>query len=318
VTDAPALSGTRLRVALFGTPDFALPSLDALVAHHDVRLVVAQPDRPVGRGLRLEAPPVARRALELGLPLAQPERLRRDAAFHDQLAALDLDVAVTAAYGQILPKALLAVPREGFLNVHASLLPRWRGAAPVQHALIAGDTVTGVSIMQTEAGLDTGPVRLVREHTIAPDEDAPALLAALAELGARALVEALELLALGHLPSTPQDDAAATLAPRLTREDGRVRWSEPAARVVDRHRGVAGWPGSWCTWGDAVLKVHALEMADGSAPPGTVLSMDTHGVAVACGEGAVRLVQVQAAGKPRMAARAWANGARVTEGVHLA
>lgn len=312
------MSAARLRVALFGTPEFALPTLAALVGHHEVRMVVAQPDRPVGRGLRLEAPPVARRAVELGLPLAQPERLRRDVGFQEALAALDLDVAVTAAYGQILPEALLAVPREGFLNVHASLLPRWRGAAPVQHALIAGDAVTGVSIVQTEAGLDTGPVRLVHERAIASAEDAPALLAALAELGAQALVDALALLALGRLPSTPQDGAAATLAPRLTREDGRIRWAEPASRVVDRHRGVAGWPGSWCTFGGAVLKVHALADVDGSGEPGTVLGVGAEGVAVACGDRAVRLTAVQAAGKPRMAARAWANGARITAGVRLA
>ncbi len=314
----PVVSAPRLRVALFGTPEFALPTLEALHAHHDVRLVVAQPDRPVGRGLRLEAPPVARRAHAMGLALAQPERLRRDAGFQEALAGLDLDVAVTAAYGQILPKALLAVPREGFLNVHASLLPRWRGAAPVQHALIAGDATTGVSIMQTEAGLDTGPVRLVRERRVAPDEDAPALLAALAALGAEALLEALALLALGRLPSTPQDDAAATLAPRLTREDGRIRWAEPARGVADRHRGVAGWPGSWCAWGEAVVKVHALVETDGNGEPGTVLGVDAEGVVVACGDRAVRLAEVQAASKPRMHARAWANGARVTEGVRLA
>jgi methionyl-tRNA formyltransferase len=158
----------------------------------------------------------------------------------------------------------------------------------------------------------------VRERAIAPDEDAPALLGALADLGARALLEALDLLAIGRLPSTPQDDAAATLAPRLTREDGRIRWTEPARRVVDRHRGVAGWPGSWCTWGDAVLKVHALALADGDGAPGTVLNVDAEGVAVACGDHAVRLGLVQAAGKPRMGARAWANGARVTKGVRLA
>jgi methionyl-tRNA formyltransferase len=317
-----AVSAARLRVALFGTPGFALPTLEALHAHHEVRLVVAQPDRRVGRGMKAASPPVARRARELGLALAQPEKLRRDAAFQAELAALDLDVAVTAAYGQILPAALLAVPREGFLNVHASLLPRWRGAAPVQHALIAGDAVTGVTIMQTEAGLDTGPIRLVRERAIEPDDDATTLLDALARSGAEAIVEALDLLALGRLPSTPQDDAAATLAPRLTRDDGRVRWDDDARRVHDRHRGVAGWPGSWCLLGEHVLKVHGLEVADaerGEGPePGTVLGSDAGGVVVACGVGAVRLTEVQAAGKPRMPARAWANGARVTKGVRLA
>jgi methionyl-tRNA formyltransferase len=161
-------------------------------------------------------------------------------------------------------------------------------------------------------------VRLGRERPIAREEDAPALLTALADLGAQALLEALALLALGRLPSVPQDDDAATLAPRLSREDGRIRWTEPARRVVDRHRGVAGWPGSWCAWADAVLKVHVLTEVAGSGEPGTVLSVDAEGVVVACGDGAVRLAEVQAAGKPRLAARAWANGARATEGVRLA
>jgi len=325
---ASPMSRPRLRVALFGTPAFALPTLEALVARHDVALVVAQPDRPVGRGRALASPPVAERARALGLPLAQPERLRRDAAFAALLASLELDVAVTAAYGQILPASLLEIPRAGFLNVHASLLPRWRGAAPVQHALIAGDEVTGVCIMQTEAGLDTGPVRLVRERPIAPRDDAVTLQGALARLGAEALAEALERLAAGTLPSVPQDDALATLAPRLTKDDGRIRWADPARRVHDRHRGVAGWPGSWCRVGPgdtaANLKVHGLEMAPvvsgAAAPagaPGTVLAVDADGLMVACGEGAVRLTEVQPAGKPRMGARAWANGARITQGVCL-
>jgi methionyl-tRNA formyltransferase len=319
--------GRRLRVALFGTPAFALPTLAALHERHDVVLVVAQPDRPAGRGHRLSAPPVAVRARELGLALAQPERLRRDAAFAERLASLGLDVAVTAAYGQILPASLLVVPREGFLNVHASLLPRGRCAAPVQHALIAGDTETGVSIMQTEAGLDTGPVRLARSVPIGPDDDAPALLERLAEIGAEALEAALQLLVAGTLPSHPQDDALATLAPRLTKDDGRIRWHERAERVRDRHRGVAGWPGSWATVPagatasagaePTTLKIHQLRLAAGSGAPGTVLAVDVDGLVVACGEGAVRLTDVQPAGKPRMGASAWAHGARIAQGDHL-
>lgn len=318
---------SALRVALFGTPEFALPTLEALHREHRVVLVVAQPDRPVGRGLRTEAPPVARRAQELGLPLAQPARLRKDTAFAERLAELDVDVAVTAAYGQILPASLLEVPREGFLNVHASLLPRWRGAAPVQHALIAGDTETGVSIMQTEAGLDTGPVRLQRRRPIAADEDAPALMAALADLGADALLEALALLSAGRLPSEPQDERLVTHAPRLTKDDGRVRWGEPASRVLDRHRGVAGWPGSWCRVGHEaddgegeVLKVHGLELVsdeDTGLASGMVVGADPSGLRVACARGTVRLTVVQAPGRARMEARAWANGARIREGVRL-
>jgi methionyl-tRNA formyltransferase len=311
----------RLRVALFGTPAFALPTLEALHARHEVLLVVAQPDRPAGRGRSVSAPPVAARARALGLPLAQPERLRREPGFAERLHALDLDVAVTAAYGQILPASLLAVPREGFLNVHASLLPRWRGAAPVQHALIAGDTETGISIMQTEAGLDTGPVRLARSLRIRPDDDAVSLLDILASLGARTLIDALEGLAQGGLPSVPQPEAGVTLAPRLTKDDGRIRWHESAARIRDRHRGVAGWPGSWCETaagaGALVLKVHGLVAVAGTGTPGEVLAVDGDGLVVACGEGAVRLTEVQAAGKPRMPASAWAHGARVRQGDHL-
>ncbi len=314
---------SALRVALFGTPEFALPTLEALHREHRLVLVVAQPDRPVGRGLRTESPPVARRAVELGLPLAQPARLRRDPGFAERLAELDVDVAVTAAYGQILPAALLEVPREGFLNVHASLLPRWRGAAPVQHALIAGDDETGVSIMQTEAGLDTGPVRLQRRRHVGADEDAPTLMAALAELGAQALLEALAALAAGRLPLEPQDEALVTHAPRLTKDDGRIRWDDPASRVLDRHRGVAGWPGSWCRFGDgegAVLKVHGLELVsdeDTGLAPGMVVGADPSGLRVACARGTVRLTVVQAPGRARMEARAWANGARIREGVRL-
>jgi methionyl-tRNA formyltransferase len=311
----------RLRVAVFGTPAFALPTLEALHARHDVALVVTQPDRPSGRGRTVGAPPMAVRARALGLPLAQPERLRREPGFAERLAALDLDVAVTAAYGQILPAALLAVPREGFLNVHASLLPRWRGAAPIQHALIAGDAETGVSIMQTEAGLDTGPVRLARSLAIRPADDAVSLLEILASLGARTLIDALEALAQGRLPSTPQDEAGVTLAPRLTKDDGRIRWHDGAARVRDRHRGVAGWPGSWCPSavgaGAPVLKVHGLVAVAAAGEPGEVLAVDADGLVVACGEGAVRLTEVQAAGKPRMPASAWANGARIRQGDHL-
>jgi methionyl-tRNA formyltransferase len=311
----------RLRVALFGTPAFALPTLEALLARHEVALVVAQPDRPAGRGRTLRVPPVAARARALGLPLAQPERLRRDPDVAERLAALDLDVAVTAAYGQILPASLLGVPREGFLNVHASLLPRWRGAAPVQHALIAGDAETGVSIMQTEAGLDTGPVRWVRALTIRPADDAATLLGILAALGARALIEALDELVEGRLPSEPQDETKVTLAPRLTKDDGRIRWHEPAGRVLDRHRGVTGWPGSWChvAGGEeaAALKVHGLVGAVGEGAPGEILAIDADGLTVACGESAVRLTEVQSAGKPRMPAAAWANGARMAKGDRL-
>lgn len=311
---------TRLRVALFGTPSFALPTFAMLRERHDLVWVVTQPDRPVGRGMAVVAPPVAAAARAAGIELAQPERLRRDERFAATLAALDLDVAVTAAFGQILPRALLGLPRHGFLNVHASLLPRWRGAAPVQWALIAGDPVTGVSIMQTEAGLDTGPVRLARTLAIAPTHDAATLMADLARLGAEALADALDLLAAGALPSVAQDDANATTAPRLTREDGRVRWGDPAPQVLDRHRGVALWPGSHCAPPhdpNGVLKIHGLAAAEGGGPAGTLLAIAPAGLVVACGAGAIRITEVQLPGRPRVAAYAYAQGARLVTGVRF-
>jgi methionyl-tRNA formyltransferase len=308
-----------MRLASFGSPSFALPSLEALLAAgHEIVLVVAQPDRPAGRGLRSSSPPVASRARELGLRLEQPERLRRNEAFRELLAELAPDVAVTAAYGQILPQALLDVPAEGFLNVHGSLLPAWRGAAPVQWALINGDTRTGITIMQTEAGLDSGPVRLQREIAIRPDETAPELFSRLSLLGAEAITAALDLLAAGELPSVPQDPALVSLAPLLTRADGRLDWQRSARASHDRFRGVAAWPGSFFGFRGQDIKVHALSVQDGAGSPGEVLRVDSGGILVACSESALLLEILQPPGKPRMPAGAWANGSGIRPGLLLA
>lgn len=313
-----------LRVAFFGSPAFALPVLDALLNRHDVQLVVTQPDKPAGRGLALHAPAVARRARELGLRLEQPSRLKKNAEFHATLRELAVDVAVTAAYGRILPESLLTLPRHGFLNVHASLLPRHRGAAPVQWALIEGDAETGITIMQTEAGLDTGPVRLQRRMRVGADDDAVTLLKKLSELGAETLLEALELLGEGTLPLTPQDDAAATLAPPLRAETGWVRWQDSAAQVVNRHRGVAAWPGSSFSFGSERVKVESLTSGEPQAepdgqpgPPGTVLASTAEGLLVATGSGSVLVGTVKPPGKRSMSARDWANGRGVRRGVRL-
>lgn len=309
-----------LRVAFFGSPAFALPTLEALLRQHDVVSVVTQPAKPAGRGLELRQPAAAKLALAAGVPLAQPRRLR-DPVFHDSLRALDLDVAVTAAYGRILPPQLLAVPRHGFLNVHASLLPRWRGAAPIQHALIAGDEESGVTIMQTEEGLDTGPIRLQRRVKVLADDDAVSLAATLAQLGAEVLTEALTLLVEGSLPLTPQDEAAATAAPPLTAEDGHVRWRDTATSIANRHRGVALWPGT--SFGHAGGRVKVLGLVahqDANAkgaPPGQVLSLGPESVVVAAGTGTVELLEVKPASRGAMSARAWANGRGVKAGVTL-
>jgi len=308
-----------MRVALFGSPTFALPVLDALLARHEVALVVAQPDKPAGRGNRLTPPPVAMRARELGVRLEQPARLKRNEAFLELVRELDLDVAVTAAYGKILPQALLDIPRHGFLNVHASLLPKYRGAAPIQWALINGETETGISIMQTEAGLDTGPVRLVRRLTIGPHDTAVTLFDKLSELGAAALIEALERLERGDLPSCPQDDAQATHAPPLGKDDGSIRWADPAGKIYDRYRGVFAWPGSHTVFAGKTLKVPQLRSTrtDGSATPGVVVAVSHEGVVVGSGAGEVLLETVQPAAKARMPAYAWANGYGVTAGSRL-
>ena len=317
--DAPGGGDRPLRVALFGSPRFAVPTLEALTEHHTLVLVVAQPDKPAGRGLRLRSPATAERARALGIPVAQPPRLKGDLAFERALAELGLDVAVTAAYGKILPGPLLAIPANGFLNVHASLLPKYRGAAPVQWAVARGERETGVSIMQTEVGLDTGPVRHVRRTAVGDDETAPELLERLALLGADALIEALALLRRGRLPSWPQDDDAASHAPMLTTEDGRIRFEDPARAVYDRFRGVAGWPGSHFEHRAERVKVSDLRptAATDGAAPGTVLALGGEGVRVACGDGAVTLRRVKPPGRAEMAARDWANGRRIHEGDHL-
>lgn len=307
----------RLRVALFGSPSFAVPVLNMLHERSEVVLVVTQPDKPVGRGLELRSPPLAAAAKATRLRLEQPTRLKKNAAFHELVKGLNLDVAVTAAYGKILPQSLLDVPKHGFLNVHASLLPKYRGAAPIQWALLNGEPETGISIMQTEAGLDTGPVRHVEKLAILPEDTALTLFDKLAELGAQALLEGLELLASDRLPCQPQDDTQATLAPLLTKEDGEVRWTDTAEAVVNRYRGVVAWPGTWTRFGERVLKIHNLSLTEGNGAPGTVLAVSREGVTVATNDGAVILASVQPPNKAKMPAYDWANGYRVKEGDKL-
>ncbi len=311
----------RLRVALFGSPAFALPTLEALRLSHELALVVTQAPKPAGRGLALRQPAAAERALQLGIRLEQPTRLKGNGELRHLLGELDLDIAVTAAYGRILPQDLLDVPRHGFLNVHASLLPKYRGAAPVQRALIEGEESTGITIMQTEAGLDTGPVRLQVETAIGADEGASALLARLSLLGATAITEALRLLAAGSLPSRPQEHAIATHAPPLSAEDGRIRWGERLTRVLARHRGVDMWPGSYFMHGPERVKVPALRAAQGApaaGEPGEVVALTAETVIVATGDAPVELLRVKPAAGREMSARAWANGRGVVRGTRLA
>jgi methionyl-tRNA formyltransferase len=302
------------RIAFFGSPAFALPVLEALREHFEMVLVVAQPDKPAGRGLKLTPPAVAVRALELGLPLEQPRKLRKNTAFHDRLRDSGAEVAVTCAYGKILPQSLLDVPARGFLNVHTSLLPKYRGAAPIQWALIDGETVTGVTIMQTDAGLDTGPILLQESLQIGPDETIMELGPRLSVLGARLIVRALERL--DDLKPVPQDDSQATVARLLEKDDGRIRWDAPSSTIYNRYRGVLGWPGSFFEVSGKRVKALKLRPRAGSGIPGTVISLEA-GVVVACADGALELIVVQPEGKPKMGALDWARGYQVRVGSRL-
>jgi methionyl-tRNA formyltransferase len=305
-----------MRVVFMGTPAFAVPSLEALArGGHELLAVVAQPDRPAGRGQALREPATKAWAVPRGIPVLQPEKVR-DGKLAAALAALRPDVVCVAAYGRILGADLLALAPHGAVNVHGSLLPRYRGAAPIQWAIAGGEVETGVSIMQMDEGLDTGDVLLQRVLAVAPEDTAEGVAPRLAALGGEALVEALAGLAADSLLPVPQDGARATLAPVLSREDGRIDWTRPAKVVHDRLRGFAPWPGAWTTIEGKILKIVEASWerapAGGEAPtPGTATAIPGRGLAVACAPGTVLLVRrVQPEGKAAQAALDFANGLR--------
>jgi methionyl-tRNA formyltransferase len=305
----------KLRLAFMGTPDFAVPSLAALLAAgHDVAAVYCQPPRPAGRGQRPVASPVQQAAEAAGIPVRTPERL--DAAAAGAFAALRLDAAVVAAYGLLLPKAVLAAPRLGCLNVHASLLPRWRGAAPIQRAILAGDTDTGITIMQMDEGLDTGPMLLKERLPIAPDATAATLHDALAALGARLIISALDGLASGRLVGEAQPATGVTYAKKLRRAEGALDWRRPAAALERQVRAFDPWPGAWFTHDGERIKVLAAAIADApaSAAPGSVLDA---ALTVASGAGALRLLRLQRAGRAPQPAEAFLRGYPVAAGTQL-
>jgi methionyl-tRNA formyltransferase len=318
---APAQQRSRpLRAIFFGTPEIAVPSLDALAALADVRLVITQPDKPAGRGLALAAPPVKTRALALGLRVEQPTKVRTP-DFAESLRVVDADVAVVIAYGRILPRAVLDAPKRGCVNLHASLLPRWRGAAPIQWCIVHGDRETGISLMQMDDGMDTGPVLATRALAVGESQTAGELAVRLGALAADVVRDELPRVLRGELAAKPQDAERATMAPVLKKEDGRIAFAKRAREVHDLVRGMSPWPGAFTTSrGGAVIKVHrtgvVAEHGETHAPPGTVVVADARdGVHVACGGGGVvALLEVQAEGKKRVDAQAFANGRGVAVG----
>lgn len=288
-----------LRIVFAGTPDFSVPALDALhSAGYAIAAVYTQPDRPAGRGRAVAASPVKRRALDLGLPLEQPSTLKTPEAV-TRLSALGPDLAVVVAYGLILPRAILDVPALGCLNIHASLLPRWRGAAPIQRAVLAGDTRTGITIMKMDAGLDTGPTLLARPTDIGAGENAGSLHDRLAELGAGAIVEAIEGLRSGRLTPVAQPEQGVTYAAKIRKEEGVIDWTRPAAGIDRKVRAFNPWPVAETRWAGQQLRIWEAEaLAGGSgAEPGRVLEARNGRIVVATGEGVLQLLQVQLAGR---------------------
>jgi methionyl-tRNA formyltransferase len=293
-----------LRLAFFGSPSFAVPALRALhAAGHDIACVYSQPPRPAGRGHAVAQSPVHAAAVELGLPMRTPARVRNDIAEHAAFAALNLDAAVVAAYGLILPPAMLTAPRHDCLNIHASLLPRWRGAAPIQAAILAGDAESGITIMRMEEGLDTGPMLLRESVPITPHTTAATLHDALSELGARLILDALR-----DWPTPiPQPEDGVTYAAKLTREDGKLDFTQPADMLDRRVRALTPWPGTFAQIGGETLKILAASPVPGTGAPGTILDAQ---FTVACGHGALRLTRVQRPGRPAVPGDAYLRGLR--------
>jgi methionyl-tRNA formyltransferase len=300
-----------MRIAFMGSPDFAVPALRALHdAGHAIAAVYSQPPRPVGRGHAVRPCPVHAEAERLGLPVRTPARLRTDEAAQADFAALELDAAVVVAYGLILPPEMLAAPRRGCLNIHASLLPRWRGAGPIQAAILAGDTETGVTIMRMDAGLDTGPMLLAERIPITATTTASVLHNALSAIGARLILRALA----ENPPFEPQPAQGATYAPKLTRADARIDWTRDADAIDRQVRAFDPWPGTFTLLGAAMLKVLAAMPAEGSGVPGEVLD---DRLTVACGHGALRVTRVQIAGRAPVEAEAFLRGHAVPPGTRL-
>jgi methionyl-tRNA formyltransferase len=316
-----------VKIVFCGTPRFAVPTLEALIAAgHEIPLVVSQPDRPVGRKQQLTAPPVKQTALAAGIPVTQPEKIRNNAEFRAQLEATQPDAIVVVAYGRIIPQWMLAMPRLGCINLHASLLPKYRGAAPIQWAVAMGETVTGNTTMLIDEGLDTGPILLQQECAIGPETTAADLFEKLAVDGAPLVVESLAGLEAGSITPRPQENAQAVLAPLLTREDGRIDFAAyTAAELKNRWRGFQPWPGAFTALDGKKLIVHDMDVAlgveigaSGRCEPGSIVVEDDECLFVACaGHTWLGLIEVQLEGKKRMEAGEFLRGHQLASGMRL-
>jgi len=305
-----------VRVLFFGTSEFALPALEALLARHPVVGVVTQPDRPAGRGRRQTAPAVKRLAETHGLPCLQPPSLRAP-GWAERLAALDPEIGVVAAYGQILPPAVLAVPPRGCVNLHASLLPRYRGAAPIQWAIIRGERETGLTTFVMDEGMDTGPILLQERVAIGPEETAGELARRLAAQGAALLLETLERLAAERLTPVPQPSGPAVMAPRLAKEDGWIDWGRSAEEIVNLIRGANPWPGAATAVPSGRLLLWRARALPGEGEPGSLLPGPGGGLVIAAGQGVVRPVEVQPENRRAMSWEEFLRGARLAPGARF-
>jgi methionyl-tRNA formyltransferase len=306
-----------LRIVFMGTPQFAVPTLQMLLDRgEEVVAVVTQPDRPKGRGQQTQPPPVKELAVQHGIPVIQPLKVRAPDVI-DELRGYAPDLIVVIAFGQILPKALLEIPRLGCINVHASLLPRYRGAAPINWCIINGEQETGVTTMQMDAGLDTGAMLLKKRVAIDPDEDSSSLHDRLATLGAEAMAETLDLLVKGGLTPEPQDNSRTCYAPMLKKEDGAIDWRREPLTVKNLVRGVTPWPGAYSSIDGKTLKIFKVRAGDGKGSPGTVLRADRTGLEVACGSGSLFIEELQLEGKKRLAVREFLAGCSITPGTIL-
>lgn len=306
------------RLLFMGTPAFSVPALSRLAESEEVAMVVTNPDRPKGRGRQVEPPPVKRAAIDLKIPVYQPERLRNNPEAVLRIRRAKPDVIVVVAYGKILPPEILTIPPYGCINVHASILPKLRGAAPINWAIINGDRRTGITIMKMDEGMDTGPILLIREENIREDDTAASLSGRLSELGARTIVEALPMLREGKLQEIPQDDDEATYAPMIKKEMGQIDWGDPAERIGNLVRGLFPWPSAYTSFQGKTLKIFGCEVdpppLSMGNEPGEVAEVRKDGILIRCGSGYLLVTRLQPEGKKQLDAWSFAQGYRVRAG----